>query len=181
MMTVFEYSFTLIGLVLGLSLTEVLGGLLRTARSRGVRSLGILTPLLGTFVVVDAAATWGFVYGIRSSFGESVWPVLGFGVVLSSLYYCAAFLVFPDSEERWPDLDEYYMQHRRLVLGLLFLCAAVATAIASWRLQSFAGDIVQVSYLIGMGVTIWAPWKWANIVGLSGLIAVNVWAFFPPS
>lgn len=86
-MTVFEYSFTLIGLVLGLALTEVLGGLLRTARSRGVRSLGLLTPLLATFVVVDAAATWGFVYGTRSTFGESVWPVLGFGVVLSSLYY----------------------------------------------------------------------------------------------
>jgi hypothetical protein len=41
-MTVFEHSFTLIGLVLGLALADVRGGLVRIARTRGLKSLGAL-------------------------------------------------------------------------------------------------------------------------------------------
>jgi hypothetical protein len=177
-MTIFEHSFTLIGLVLGLALAEVLSGLVRTARSRGVRALGVLTPLLAIFFVADVATFWGILWGLRATLPDSIWPVLGIGILLSSLYYIAGTLVFPGEREQAPDLDAYYMKSRRLVLGLMLPCFVTVTAIASVRAGELTTDIVGVAYTIVLSATILAPWKWANIAGLSALILVDIWAFF---
>ena len=178
-MTIFEHSFTLIGLVLGLALADVLGGLVRTVRARGVRALGLLTPMLAVFVVADVTTFWGIVWGMRATLPESIWPVLGFGILLSAMYYSAAALVFPDSQERWPDLDSYYMKHRRIVFGLMLLCFIMVLAL--WRAldRSFSPDAVAIAYTVFLALTLLAPWKWANILGLGILIVVDIWAFFP--
>ncbi len=52
-MSVFEHSFSLIGLVLGLALVEVLGALIRTMKQRHTIKIGWLTPMLAIFVVLD--------------------------------------------------------------------------------------------------------------------------------
>ncbi len=41
------------GLVLGLALADVLSGFIRTVRARCLKMLGLLTPMLAIFVVLD--------------------------------------------------------------------------------------------------------------------------------
>lgn len=177
-MTVFEHSFTLIGLVLGLALADVLSGLIRAVRARGFRSLGLLTPMLAVFVLLDVTTFWGIVWGMRSMM-TSIWPVLGISLVLCCMYYVAASLALPDSFERWPDLDAYYMEHRRFVLGLMLFCFVVVVAFQTTMRGGFNQDIVGISYIIVLTLTWLAPWKWSQIVGLGALILIDVWAFAP--
>jgi hypothetical protein len=178
-MTVFEHSFTLIGLVLGLALAHVLSALLTAIRTEGFKSLGLLTPLLAIFFIADTTTFWGILWEMRADL-QSIWPVLGFGILLSSLYYIAAVLIFPQSRVHWPDLDTYYMRYRRLVLGIMFICFGMVVALGSWQKGTlFSADTVALTYFIVLAATIIVPWKWANAVGLSALIVVDVWAFTP--
>jgi hypothetical protein len=179
-MTVFEHSFTLIGLVLGLALTEMLSGLVQALRSNGINSLGVLTPLLAIFVLADLTANWGVIWEMRSNL-PSLWPVLGFGLLLSSMYYVAAALVFPKSWDDWLDLDAYYMKHRRLVLGLMLMCFVVYTGLWSLHIGSIWLEATSMSYLVLLTLTALAPaWKRVHILGLVGLIVVDLFAFFKP-
>src|SRR5438045_635272 len=63
----FDFVFSLFGLLLGLSLAEVLGGLARTLKQRKVVRLGWLTPLLGLLVMVDLASSWALAWSLRDS------------------------------------------------------------------------------------------------------------------
>src|SRR4028119_1676290 len=104
MMTIFEMVFNLVGLVLGLALVAVLSGLAETMKSRPVKKIGWLTPLLGAWVVLDVSAFWGIAWEVRDLL-TILWPSLLVGVLLSSVYYLAAAMVFPDDLKTHPDLD----------------------------------------------------------------------------
>jgi hypothetical protein len=57
-LSAFEFFFTLYGLVLGLSVVEIVAGISRLAHdSRGVR-IGVLTPLLALALLTDLAGFW---------------------------------------------------------------------------------------------------------------------------
>ena len=178
-MTVFEHSFALIGLVLGLALAQVLTELVRAFRTYGYKLLGPLTPMLAVFVILDIGTWWGILWGTREIL-PNIWPVLGTGLFISCLYYVAALCVFPESLDDWQDLDKYYMRNRRLVLGLIFLCFAVTTVLQTLLVGYPVVDIVAITYFIMLGLTWLAPWRRANIIGLGALIAVDTWAFFYP-
>ena len=175
-MTVFEHSFALIGLVLGLALAHVLTELVRAARAHGFKLLGALTPMLAVFVILDIGTWWGILWDMRDIL-PNIWPVLGTGLCISALYYVAALLVFPESREDWLDLDNYYLRHRRTVLGLMFACFAATTALHSFLSNSIAMDIVALTYFVVLALTWLVPWKRANLVGLGALIAIDIWAF----
>ena len=149
-MSVFEHSFALIGLVLGLALAHVLTELVRAFRTHSYKLLGRLTPMLAVFVILDIGTWWGILWGMRDVL-PNIWPVLGIGLLISCLYYVAALCVFPESRDDWLDLDAYYMRHRRVVLGLMFLCFALST-ILSMFLGHWSVDIVAKAYFIVLGV-----------------------------
>lgn len=117
----FEFIFTLFGLLLGLSIAEVLGGLVRIAKLRQNLRIGTLTPLLGAFVLLDLLSFWMGAWDYREAI-PLLFTTLVFGLAITGLYYLAASLVFPDRPEEWGDLDDYYLAHRRKVLGAVFLC-----------------------------------------------------------
>ncbi len=106
-MTIFEMVFNLVGLVLGLSLVSVLSGLARTVDARATRRIGWLTPLLGAWVILDVSAFWGLAFELRDLL-LNLWPSLLVGVILASVYFLAAALVFPDDPRGHPDLDAHY-------------------------------------------------------------------------
>lgn len=165
--------------MLGLALAHVLTELVRAVRTHGYTLLGRLTPLLAVFVILDIGTWWGILWSTRENL-PNIWPVLGTGLLISCLYYVAALCVFPEDRDDWLNLDNYYMRHRRLVLGLIFLCFAVTTVLQSLLLGYPAVDIVGITYFIVLALTWLAPWKRANLVGLSALIIVNIWAFCYP-
>ena len=149
-MTQFEFVFSLFALLLGLSLAEVLGGLARTLKQwRRVR-LGWLTPLLGLVVMLDLTSSWALAYSLKDSISGN-FLTLVVGLLVVGLYYLAATLVFPDDPTKWPDLDAYYFEHKRAVLGgilasrVLARAAQFALGTAGWAyFPAFAAFVVLV-------------------------------------
>lgn len=127
-MSDFEFTFTLFGLLLGLSLAEVLGGLARAIQYRlqagaSVR-IGWLTPLLSAFVILDLLSFWSAAWTSRAIIGVSGHSLLAV-TVFAGAYYLAAALVFPRDESAQSDLDQHFMRVRRIVIGVmlaLLLC-----------------------------------------------------------
>ncbi len=181
-MSVFEHSFSLIGLVLGLALVEVLGALVRALKQRHTIRIGWLTPMLAIFVILDTTTFWGIVYENRNIL-PSIWPTLGLGLALSATYYAAASMVFPDRQEDWSDLDGYFMRYKLLVLGMLFgtfVIVLAAQIFFTGRQFSFSASVMNVAYLVLLLFTALVPWRKACVAGLAGLIAVDVSAFMIP-
>jgi hypothetical protein len=118
-MTIFEMIFNLIGLVLGLALVEVLGGLARTIKLQRKESFGWLTPLLGGWVILDVSAFWGIAWEVRDLL-TLLWPSLLIGVVLASVYYLAAALIFPHDFLKRAELDARYWRTKRAVIAWCF-------------------------------------------------------------
>jgi hypothetical protein len=126
-MTAFEFVFSLFGLLLGLSLAEVLGGLAKTLKQWRTVRLGWLTPLLGLLVMLDLTSSWALAYSIRDEIPAN-YLTLVIGLFVTGLYYLAATLVFPDDTAQWSDLDDYYFAHKKQVLGGILASRALARA-----------------------------------------------------
>jgi hypothetical protein len=121
-MSDFEFMFALYGLMLGLSIAEVLSGLARSIEerlnARPSLRIGWLTPLLATFVLLDLLSFWAAAWTVRPLVkvsGGSLMLVTAF----AGSYYMAARLVFPRDLERVADLDDHFFRIRRIVLGIL--------------------------------------------------------------
>jgi hypothetical protein len=126
-MTAFEFVFSLFGLLLGLSLAEVLGGLAKTLKQWRTVRLGWLTPLLGLLVMLDLTSSWALAYSIRDAIPAN-FLTLVIGLFVTGLYYLAATLVFPDDTAQWSDLDDYYFAHKKQVLGGILASRVLARA-----------------------------------------------------
>ncbi|MEA3031372.1 MAG: hypothetical protein QOJ53_2259 [Sphingomonadales bacterium] len=126
-MTAFEFVFSLFGLLLGLSLAEVLGGLAKTLKQWRTVRLGWLTPLLGLLVMLDLTSSWALAYSIRDEIPAN-YLTLVIGLFVTGLYYLAATLVFPDDTAQWRDLDDYYFAHKKQVLGGILASRVLARA-----------------------------------------------------
>ena len=127
-MSDFEFIFALFGLLLGLSLTEVLAGLARAIdlrlRPGSTVRIGWLTPLLGLFVMLDLLSFWQAAWVSRTLVavsGESLMVVTAF----AGAYYLAASLVFPRGAGSDTDFDDHFFRVRRIIIGVmlaLLLC-----------------------------------------------------------
>jgi hypothetical protein len=147
-MTAFEFVFSLFGLLLGLSLAEVLGGLARTLKQWRTVRLGWLTPLLGLLVMLDLVSSWALAYSLKETFPAN-FLTLVIGLFVTGLYYLAASLVFPEDASQWRDLDDYYFEHKTQVLGgilasrVLARAAQFALGTAGWDyFPAFAAFVV---------------------------------------
>lgn len=140
-MSSFEFIFTLFGLLLGLALAAGLGGLARALKARRKVHIGWPTVLLGIFVSCDVVTFWMYGWTLRDLLPLN-WAVLFGGFIVTALYYISVSLVFPDDIGEWEDLDGYFDEHRRLVLGGVLACNVIllATAGALASLPPF-GDI----------------------------------------
>lgn len=134
-MSDFEFVFVLYSLVLGLSLVELLNGLGRTvefklAQQAGDRafSLGVLTPLLALFVILDLLSFWIFAWIVQEHVVAERFTVLGV-LVFASAYFLASRLVFPSDPQNFTELDTHYFRVRRVVFGMLLLMVAVQFSI----------------------------------------------------
>ncbi|HYJ51874.1 MAG TPA: hypothetical protein VEW04_01765 [Allosphingosinicella sp.] len=114
-MNAFEFVFSLFGLVLGLSVTELLAGFSRAVRRRGKIRLGWLTPLLGVILLLDLLTFWLHAWEMRAQIPMSFGSLI-FGTAIAGIYYLSASLVFPEDFGEWDDLDDYFMSIKKLVM-----------------------------------------------------------------
>lgn len=177
-MTGFEMVFSLVGLVLGLSLVEVLSGLVRTVHARSEVRIGWLTPLLGIWVIGDVSTFWGIAWEVRGLL-ESVWASLGLGVAITSVYYVAASMVFPTDPRDQPDLDVHFWQNKRTVVALVLACNLTVWALAlangaQWSLETAIANALYLA--VGLAALV-ARGRIANTIALCLLIGLIVWSF----
>jgi hypothetical protein len=167
--------------VLGLALVSVLGGLAETLKSRPVRKIGWLTPLLGAWVVLDVSAFWGIAWEVRDLL-TTLWPSLLVGVVLASLYYLAAALIFPDDVKNHPDLDAHYWATKRQVIALVLFCdaAVLLLVLLLGRAPSVWALWINAVYFTTIMATFFARGRTANTVLLALLIAIMTAGFLTP-
>ena len=134
-MSHFEFVFALFGLLLGLSIVEVLGGFARAIEARlrpgATVRMGWLTPLLGGFVLLDLLSFWQaawFARDVVAVSGHSLMAITFF----ASAYYLAAHLVFPREPAGQRNLDDHYFRVRRIVLGAMLALLACQIAFYAW-------------------------------------------------
>lgn len=184
-MDTFEFYFSFYGLLLGLSVAAVVGGLATVLNTRHRRSLGVLTPLLAVFIMLDITSFWLFAWANRALITVT-WGMMFGGLVVAVTYYLAASLIFPREQDESTSLeDHYWMQKRAIIAGILvanFLIVAftfVASPLA-W------GDAVfiawQVAYFFPLLLLMLSNGRRMNIAVLSYLILfylVSAFNLFP--
>lgn len=135
-MSGFEAAFSLFGLLLGLSLAEVLGGLGRAVEAHRTFRLGWLTPLLGLLVILDIVAFWLSAWNLRDHIVFSP-PTLLAATVFGGGYYLAAYLVFPRRAIEAGDLNDHYFAVRRPVLSIMATASLIQfinfASVVGWR------------------------------------------------
>ena len=131
-MSAFEFFFSFYGLLLGLSVAELVGGFARVLHERHRVRFGWLTPLLALFVAIDLVTFWNqaWVFFRGAPFNPALLLV---GLIIAATFYIAASVTFPrvsaEGVETKIDLDDHFWAHRRLVFG----CVLAANAIV-WLL-----------------------------------------------
>ena len=119
-MSDFEFFFSFYGLVLGLSVVELVAGLARSLHEGRGRRLGLLTPLLATFVLADITSFWAFAWVDLRDVQVGYASLVG-ALAVAGLYYVAASLVFPRDPGAEP-ADDHFWRHRRTVLLAVMAC-----------------------------------------------------------
>lgn len=117
-MDAFSYFITFYSLILGLALTELLGGFAHMVRARALKKLEPQTALLALFILVDICSTWVDTWISLKHVSvdmASLWaPVL-----ITICLYLAASVVFPHDDADHERLADYYRERKRFVVGLL--------------------------------------------------------------
>lgn len=153
-MTQFEFVFVLYALVLGLSMVELLSGLGRAMEYKFAReavdksfTIGWLTPLFATFVMLDLISFWLFAWAIRDLIELNSATITGVTAFASS-YYLAARLVFPGDPEAFVDLDDHFYRVRRVVLGIL-----IALVFVQWGYLVTQTSLAALANPVAIGMT----------------------------
>lgn len=187
-MNTFEFLFSLYGLLLGLSLAEVLGGFSRAVRGRwrahrngsSEIRLGWLTPMLALFLMLDISSFWMTSWSTRDEIPMGT-PSLFFGLAVTGLYFLAASWVFPETDdESGANLDAHYLAHRQPILLIVLVCnlavyvarfARTGEGFGNWGL---VGGMIVGSYFGALLLAIVARSKRLNFIALALLLLVYV-------
>lgn len=177
-MSSFEFVLSLLGLMLGFSLAELLGGLLRVLRARARTRIGLLTPALALFVALDLTSFWANAWDVRQLIAPS-YGLLVFGLLVSAVYFLAAASVFPKEPKPGESLDDHYYRYRRPILAGVGLCNAVVLlmlgATSSAQALSPLAIATHSAYYAFLLLAAWPRARLLNLFALAGLIALYLY------
>jgi hypothetical protein len=116
----FSFFFAFYGLILGLAVTELLGGFAGMIRARAIRKLEPQTALLAllTFVIICAGwlDAWATMKTVTLNFAGLWAPIL-----IGTAYYLVAAVIFPRDPAKYEELATYYSERKRFILSLLII------------------------------------------------------------
>ena len=185
-MSAFEFFFSFYGLLLGLSVAELVGGFARVLHERERVRFGWLTPLLAAFVALDVATFWNQAWGIfrGAPFNHAL---LIAGLIIAATFYIAASVTFPrvvaEGSDRRIDLDDHFWAHRRLVFGCILAANVIVGAMFSALMTVDAGFAAMSStrlwigfgvFFFGTAIAGFAPWRRVVIAALLVLVAYSL-------
>lgn len=120
----FSFYFSFFGLLLGLSVAEAANGLANAIANRRKIAMGILTPLLALFVLLDISSFW-LIAWVNREHAVVGWTTIFSGLAVAITYYLSAALIFPRSGEEYTSLDDHYWNTKRFVFGGIFVANLV--------------------------------------------------------
>ncbi len=143
-MSAFEFFFSFYGLLLGLSVAELVSGFSRVLHERERIRFGWLTPLLAVFVAIDIATFWNQAWVIFRG-APFNFALLVLGLVVAGTFYVAASVTFPRvaMEGRDVDLDDHFWAQRRIVFGCV-LAANLLIALTFFAITGLSGEIANI-------------------------------------
>jgi hypothetical protein len=183
-MSPFEFVFSLVGLLLGLSLAEVLGGLAKAIKAgrhaartaAPALSLGHLVPMLAIFLMLDIAGFWTYAWTVRGEIPPT-YVTLVFGLLVIGLYYLAASWVFPEDLADRRELDSHYFEQKRQIFAVVILCNLLAYAgrfllsgMNAFTHWTWASWVLVATYFLLMLLAIFVRSKRANTIALALLL-----------
>lgn len=123
-MSEFEFVFPLFALLVGLAVTEMLSGLAHALKSKRDIHVGWLTPLLGTLILINLAMFWQGSWEMRDGISATPSAFL-LVLVVGGTYFLASSLTFPSWDANVRDLDQHFMDNRKLALLAIAACNVV--------------------------------------------------------
>jgi hypothetical protein len=185
-MSAFEFFFSFYGLLLGLSVAELVGGFARVLHERQRVRFGWLTPLLAVFVAMDVATFWAQAWTIFQGAPFSL-SLLFVGLVGAATFYVAASVTFPRVTAEGVgdriDLDQHFWAHRRLVFTCVLAANLIVAGLFS-ALMSVNPAFAEMSsprlwigmaiFVLGTGTAAFSPWRPAVMGALVVLVAYSV-------
>jgi hypothetical protein len=183
----FEFFFSFYGLLLGLSVAELVGGFSRLLHERHRVRFGWLTPLLALFVALDLATFWNQAWRFfrDAPFNPAL---LLIGLVIASTFYVAASVTFPrvtaEGVETRIDLDDHFWAHRRVVFGCVLAANAMVWALlgllaladpawaALWTPRLLIGVAI---FAVGTATAAFAPSRRIVVAALLVVLAYTLW------
>lgn len=182
-MSDFEFFFSFYGLLLGLSVAELVGGFARVLHERQRVRFGLLTPLLALFVALDVATFWSQAWTIFRGAPFNL-ALLFVGLTVAATFYVAASVTFPrvtaEGVETRVDLDDHFWAHRRLVFSCILAANLIIGAIFIALMTAHPGFAAMSTPRLWIGLTIFtagaataafAPWK-RLAVGAMGVLVL---------
>src|SRR6476661_2768257 len=88
-MTEFEFLFSVFGLLIGLTLIEIAVKFADAIDGHRRVPIGVLTPLLASFVLIDVSGYWLFAWSLRDVLHVR-WRTVFIGLVVAMTYYFSA-------------------------------------------------------------------------------------------
>ena len=170
-MSAFEFFFSFYGLLLGLSVAELVGGFARVLHERQRVRFGWLTPLLAVFVAMDVATFWSQAWTIFQGAPFNL-SLLFLGLVVASTFYVAASVTFPrltaEGISDRIDLDEHFWAHRRVVVTSVLAANLIVAGLFS-TLMGVNAEFAALStprlwigmaiFVFGTATAAFAPWR----------------------
>lgn len=196
-MSDFEYFFSFFGLLLGLTVAEIAVKFADAIDEHRRRPIGILTPLLAVFVLLDITSFWLWTWSMRDLVTIG-WSLVYAALVVAFAYFLSAALIFPRGATEWASLDDHYWHRKRYVLAgvlvadLVLEGAGLARALPAWNdwwhhlylavyygplialffIRSRRGNIILLGWLILqymiLGADILPSSHWGDAVGING-------------
>jgi hypothetical protein len=180
-MTEFEFLFSVFGLLIGLTFIEIAIRFADAIDAHSRRPIGLLTPLLALFVMVDVAGYWLFAWSVRDLLHVR-WRTVFVGLTVALIYYLSASMIFPRSEGEWKTLDEHYWARKRLVIGGVLL---VESATMAWQLtravpalDDYWYWIYQLPYFIPMAALLFTRSRRVDVALFAILIGMVLFSDF---
>jgi hypothetical protein len=178
-MSNFEFVFSLLAILLGLALAEVLGGLARVIKRRPRLKIGWATGLLASWATLEIVLFWRVAWRARDYLPDTS-PALLTGFAITGLYYFAGALLFPEDIAERDTLDDYFMQEKAKVIGALLAAAIIAygarpavMGAASWSYMIWFDYLALTSGLIAGLLAIFTRRKGVAIACLGVLVLID--------
>src|SRR6476659_6450697 len=176
-MTEFEFLFSVFGLLIGLTFIEIAIKFADAIDAHSRRPIGLLTPFLALFVMIDVAGYWLFAWSIRELLHVR-WRTVFVGLTVAMTYYLSASMIFPRSEGEWKNLDDHYWARKRLVIGGVLLVEGTLMAWNCTRAVPALDDywfwFYQLPYISPMAALLFTRSRRVDILLFALMIGVGL-------